>query len=474
VASHAVCAQPAIELSSESRAACRYTFSKEDEALLDSVQRGCFNYFWNEVGRPGLLAKDKTSDTVSSIASVGFQLSAIPIGVERGWITRDEGEKRTATILRTLLDRTDNKKFGVYLHYLDSKTGGPPDLRTTKHPYERLASTIDHALLQAGCMTTASYFGSDVAKAADAIIAGTNWRAMYDQSAQYLTFGWEAEGDRGVGGPGRLSPKHWQWCSDEERLIYFLAAGSPKDTHALEPSAYYRLKRVVKQHGGEPPFVVSWNGSLFTYFFASCWIDSRSFAPDNPAAFGQAGPGVQWFENSRRAVVTHRARCQDMAKQFKTLGEHRWGMAPCAFRDSYLVQDVRPNIVDKDSWLGGVTAPYAAGAAIMFAPRESMAALREFRSLRDSKSELVAWRDPAHGGYGFADSISLDPPYGDKETIGVDVGPMLLAIENARSGLVWQLFMKHEVARRAVQNLKWQPDVESPFRLASIKSIKPR
>src|SRR4029078_327590 len=145
---------------------------------------------------------------------------------------------------------------------------------------------------------------------------------------------------------------------------------------------------------------------------------SLSFAADNPAAFGQAGPRVQWFENSRRAVDTQRQRCREMASQFKTLGENRWGLAPCVFRNNYLVHEVRPNIVDRDSLQGGVTAPYAAGAAIMFAPRESVAALREFRSLRDSKSELVAWRDPAHGGYGFVDSFSLDPPCGQNETLG--------------------------------------------------------
>jgi hypothetical protein len=313
-----------------------------------------------------------------------------------------------------------------------------------------------------------------VAKAADAIIANTEWRAMVDPNAQYLSFGWQAESDRGVGGPGRLSPKRWKWCSDEERLIYFLAAGAPNDAHAVEPSAYYRLKRVVKQHGNEPPFVVSWNGSLFTYFFASCWIDSRSFAPDNPASFGQPGPRVQWSENSRRAVVTQRQRCREMAGELKTLGENRWGLAPCVFRDNYLVQEVRPNIVNRDSWQAGVTAPYAAGAAIMFAPRECMAALHEYRSLRDSKSQPVAWHDPAHGGYGFVDSFSLDPCYGQKETLGVDAGPMLLAIENARTGLVWRLFMNHAVAQRAADKLKWQPDVESPIRLASNKTNRSR
>src|SRR4051812_21862690 len=109
----------AIEASKESLEGARYSFSPDDEKLVEQIERGCFQYFWNEVGNPGLLAKDKTSDTICSTAAVGFQLSSLPIGVERGWITKSDGEQRAITVLRTLLDRTDNKKSGIYLHFID-------------------------------------------------------------------------------------------------------------------------------------------------------------------------------------------------------------------------------------------------------------------------------------------------------------------------------------------------------------------
>src|SRR5262249_47191817 len=105
-------AEPAIEATPESLAAAKYEFSAEDEKLLDAIEKGCFQYFWNEVGKPAMLAKDKTSDTICSTAAVGFELSALPIGVERGWITRQQGEERALTVLRSLADRSDNKKFG--------------------------------------------------------------------------------------------------------------------------------------------------------------------------------------------------------------------------------------------------------------------------------------------------------------------------------------------------------------------------
>jgi hypothetical protein len=445
---------PAVEASADSLAAWQYDFSPADEALLEKVQRGCFQYFWREVGTPAMLAKDKTSDTVCSIAAVGFQLSSLPIAVERGWISRAEGHERALTVLRSLVHRHDNKKFGIYFHYLDERTGGLPDYSRTKHRYELQASTVDHALFQSGAMTAASYFGGDVEKLVDVICSDANWHAVYDQESGWITMGWRATTERGPNGPGEIRPSFWEYSSDEERLIYFLAVGSPSEEHTVEPTAYYRLRRPLKRHGERPPYVVSWNGSLFTYFFSHCWIGYRHLAADDPGQFGIDAPGVDWFENSRRAVLTHRARCIEASAEFPTLSANRWGLAPCSFRDHYFVHEVRPNFSDNDVWYDGVVPPYAAGSAIMFAPVESIAAMREYISLKGPDGRLLAWRDPAQGGYGFVDSFSLDPPYGHEDNLGIDAGPLLLAIENVRTGLVWRLFMQHDVAERAVGRLQ--------------------
>jgi hypothetical protein len=109
-------AEQAIVRSEEAEASIRYRFSKEDEQLLDEIQRGCFEFFWKEVGDPVPLVKDRlTNSEVSSLAGVGFQLSALPIGVERGWITQRQGEERAHAILQAIIDRDDNKKHGIYL-----------------------------------------------------------------------------------------------------------------------------------------------------------------------------------------------------------------------------------------------------------------------------------------------------------------------------------------------------------------------
>jgi hypothetical protein len=449
--------EPPIVASPDSLAAWDYKLTADDEALLDKIERGCFQYFWKEVGHPALLARDKSSDTICSTAAVGFQLSSLPIGVQRGWITRVEGEQRALTILHALVDRQDNKKYGIYFHFIDEDTGGLPDFSKTKYPYELQASTVDHALLQAGVMTAASYFGGDVAKLADQIVRDADWRAFEPDEGGYINFGWHADTNRGVDGPGEMAGNFWQWASDEERLIYFLAVGAPDEDHAASPAAYYRLQRRIKQHRGQPPYVVSWNGSLFTYFFAHCWIDYRHLAADDPNAFDVDEPVVDWFENSRRAMLTQRQRCIEVSHKFPTLAENRWGLAPCTFRDDYLVHEVRPNLSDKDEWYDGVLPPYAAGSAIMFTPVESLAALREYKSLVGPDGRPLAWRDPEQGGFAFVDSFSLSPPYGHDDNLGIDEGPMLLAIENVRSGLIWRLFMQHDVARRAVERLRLAP-----------------
>jgi hypothetical protein len=156
-------------------------------------------------------------------------------------------------------------------------------------------------------------------------------------------------------------------------------------------------------------------------------------------------------------VLTHRHRCLAQADQYRTFGKDRWGLSACAGRDGYIVPEVRPNIANVDQWHDGTIAPYAAGSAIMFTPRESLAALRAFRDLTDDEGQPVAWRDPAQGGYGFVDAFNLDQGYASDDYVGIDQGPLLAAIENARTGLIWRLFMRHEAVQRSLKRLRLEP-----------------
>ena len=135
-------------------------------------------------------------------------------------------------MLRTLTSRNDNKKYGIYFHFVDERHGGQPDFSRTLYHYELTASTVDHAILQAGVMTAAVYFGGEVAEAARPIVDDANWTKMYDKQAGYMTMGWKASTLRGVNGPGKRLSAHWKFASDEERLVAFLAVGARKDTRS--------------------------------------------------------------------------------------------------------------------------------------------------------------------------------------------------------------------------------------------------
>ena len=427
-------------------------FSVADESLLDEVQHAAFNYFWNEVGSEAKLAKDRLHAPVASIASVGFQLAALPIGVQRGWISADQGRRRALTVLRSLIERRDNKYRGMYLHFPDHNTAGPSD-----SGYEGVASTVDTALLIAGAIPAGTYFGGDVSDLVDRLIREADWKAYARPPDGFLSMGWRPRNLHDMDAGGAFLNWDWHDASDEERLIYFLAVGTPVREHAVAPRTYYKLHRVVKGYDDLPPFVVSYPGALFTYFFSQLFIDYRAFGPDDPEVFGVDQVRVDWFENARRAVLTHRRRCIEQAGRFKTFATDRWGLSACVGRDGYIVPQVRPNLSEQDQWHDGTVAPYAAAAAIMFAPVESLRAIRAFRGLTDAASQPVVWRDPATGGYGFVDAFNLDQSYASDDYVGIDQGPILLAIENARTGLIWRLFMRHAASRRAVQRLKWTP-----------------
>ncbi len=428
--------------------ACRHRFSPADEALLEQIQHGCFLFFWNEVGTPSGLAKDRMKGPVASVAAVGFQLASLPIGVEHGWITRGQGEARARTVLTSLVTRSDNKKYGLYLHFVDLDTGG-----LSRSGYEVLASTVDSALLMAGAVTAGEYFGGAVKQLADRMIADANWMAFAGGPDGFLSMGWGPSDKTSLAGPGTFHRLRWHVASDEERLVYFLAVGSSTPAHAVAPEVYYRLERIIKRHADMPPYAVSPQGTLFHYFFSHCWIDYRSLGVDRPDRWGVATVPIDWFENSRRAVLTHRRRCIEQQDRFGTLSADRWGLSACAGRDGYLVPEVRPNGIDKDDFRGGTVAPYAAGASIMFVPVEAMAALRAFHELADDRGRPFVWRDPEAGGYGFVDCFNLDQRFASDDYVGIDQGPMLLGIENARTGLIWRLFMGSGTAQAAVRRL---------------------
>lgn len=430
-----------------------YEFSAEDAEFLNEVQHGCFLYFWNEVGTPAKIAKDRKLGPVASIAAVGFQLSSLPIGVERKWITREQGAERAATVLRALLDRDDNKKWGMYLHFPDVDTAGP-----SKHGYECEASTVDTALLIAGAIPAGEYFGGEVAALVNRLVSEADWKRYAVAEKGFISMAWKPANKKSFDGEGEFMKHHWWVASDEERLVYFLAVGTPNTAHAVDPALYYKLQRkmATDEPGAPLPFAVSWNGSLFTYLFSHCWMHYAILGKDDPSRLGIDAPRIDWFANSRAAVLAHRERCAAQVECKSSLGANAWGLSACDGEKGYIVPSLRPSFENADRTFDCTIAPYAAGTAIMMTPMESLAALHAFRDLKDAAGKPLVWNAPDQGGYGFVDSFRLSgkTPWVSKDNIGIDVGPMLLGIENARTGLIWNLFMQSQTAQLAVERLR--------------------
>ena len=258
-----------------------------------------------------------------SVAGVGFQLAALPVGVERGWITREEGEARARTILRALADNPENRKAGRVL--TTTSTGGRP-VRSGVGP-ELVVSTIDSAILLAGVGVAASYFGGEVRATGDRLIDGTDWAFFVsgdDARAHergFISLGWKPADPAFPVGEGSLLPYYWLDNGDEHRLVVFMANTPSDPARRVPPEMYYRLRRrALGSYGNSGPMVwFPWSGALFTAFFAHCpslttrasaWTTPPpSASSDGPASIGGRTVGATCGCTRSRRWKTHWA-CQ--------------------------------------------------------------------------------------------------------------------------------------------------------------------
>lgn len=468
-----------------------FAFSAEDEALLDAVQRGAFNFLWTAVTPGSGMVVDRTSALAKNFVSnagVGFQLSALVIGVERGWITRAQGEERALSILRTLVNNPTNRHFGMLYHYLDGTTGGQPS-----ESWEHAVSTVDAALFYAGSLPAGMYFGGEVRQLADRLFAEADWSKFYITSLDApmakgrkmepydlnkFTLAWKPTDKLQPNGPGSFIPYFWLDSGGEHKLVAFMAASAPRPEHRVGPEAYYNLRRPVGVHtgaGGEigPMVYLPYSGSTFIQFFAHCWIDYGAMGVDDPSRFGIARRArVDWWENSRRHTLMHRAYARENPKGLPSLGENAWGLSASDFPGGYHVPGVIPSHVrltgeepnfdfateDVRTEPGdGTIAPYGAGGCIMFDPAAAVAAMRHYKSLKAEDGSPLVWRDPASGGFGFMDAYNEKgkdgKPWVGQDCLAIDQGPLILAIENARTGLIWNLFHSHPAIKDGMGRL---------------------
>jgi hypothetical protein len=400
--------------------------------MLDSIQQGAFGYFQHETNAVNGLVLDKTSpDWPASIAAVGLGLAVYPVGVERGFVTRTEAAERTLTALRFFWrsrqgpepDTTGHK--GFYYHFLDMRSGA--------RAWQCELSTVDSALLLAGMLTSAEYFDRntpsehEIRDLAERLYARVDWQ-WAQNGGLTVTHGWKPESG--------FLPYRWEGY-DEALLVYLLGLGSP--THPLPPESYrawastYEWKTIYD-------IQYLYAGPFFTHQLSHVWVDFRGIQDEFMREHG-----IDYFENSRRATIVQQQYGIRNPGGFAHYGELCWGITasdgPGDFTRKidgiqrrffdYLARAVPYGPDD------GTIAPWAVVASLPFAPENVLPTIADFTRYHragDHRYGFKATFNPT-----FPDPGALPNGWVSPWHFGINEGPIVIMIENYRSGLLWQL-----------------------------------
>ncbi|HVY71376.1 MAG TPA: glucoamylase family protein [Verrucomicrobiae bacterium] len=405
-----------------------------DAEFLETLQHTAFEYFWREANPENGLVRDRSEpNSPSSIAAVGFGLTAIPIGVEHGWITRDQGCERALRTARTFWETPQGANIagnagvkGWYYHFLN--------LDTADRAWQCELSSIDTALLLAGVLSAREFFDGatpgeiELRRLANQLVHRVDWRWMAN-GEDSLTMGWKPE-----------SGFHkMRWIGyNEAMILYVLALGAGENP--LPPAAWGKWTSGYEwsTHHGQ-----SYIGfqPLFGHQYSACWIDFRNVADRYTRE-----KGITYFENSRRATLAQIGYAIANPSKFTGYSSNVWGITACD----------GPGIKGYHGYAGrglalfddGTIAPTAAGGSMVFTPAESLGALRYFYD----QFRLKLWC-----AYGPRDAFNLTADWWADDVLGIDQGPILLMAENYRTGAVWKRFMRCPEIQEGLKRAGFEP-----------------
>jgi hypothetical protein len=439
----------------------------DDDALLDLLERRSCQHFldWSSRhdGSYGLPRDRSATRDKLTLGGAGFALAAYAICAERGWIGRAAAADRARRALAAL-DRPDRLgpngsgslgQRGFLYHFVGlDGTRWQPD----GAPDEVEVSTIDTALAVLGALVARAYFDGGAAAEgeirgrASALYDRVEWPFMFDEARRQFRLSWKpgpATGGFGVpdaDGDGHYAgtpadPLTLDFYTDEAAIVSLLAIGSR--THPVAPAAWCGWAREGT------PFIRSWPGSLFTYQFLHAFLDTRTLHP----AACPGHPPDDWFANSRAAMLAAIEYAE--SAPFPTYGPDAWGISAAEGPDDgYAPYGVPALAHDPDPPQDGTVTYYAMLAGVSFGDDLRARAVSALRS---------AWaRGHWHPRFGLPDAfhdaapnaaLGGARPWVNRVGYAIDVGPMLLHLENARSGLVWRLLARDPGLRQALARL---------------------
>ncbi|MFA6269444.1 MAG: glucoamylase family protein, partial [archaeon] len=429
-----------------------------DADLLDQTEAKAANYFYEQVLSNGFV-KDTTDTPYASTAATGFGLATLTIMAERygttaNWIyTPTQLRARANKILDNIIliqnGQAENPLFygthGVLYHFIkpDNSNAGSE------------VSTVDTALLFAGAITAGDYFGGEVKDKANTIIGAADWSYFQktpennfntkqgNTNLYQFTMSWFPTTGQNI--------QTWDMPTDESILVSVIALATNPNNLNYQKSLF-SWPRVIRSYAGYD-VVNSYDGTLFTYEFAHFFIDFNKIGADAPAGISPGVPAVDWWQNSINAAKANRQFCINNSSSYSSYGPDSWGLSS-VYRpagDYYGRLGALPNynmVASHD----GTVAPYSSISTMPFFKSEDGGLLANnlgFRVLRNlyDKRYYNLW-----SLYGPKDSFNeknaISPLY-----LGLDQGPIAISIENYKTGLIMNQFMKNDSVKAALKKV---------------------
>ena len=384
-----------------------------DEELLTLVQKKTFGYFW-DFGHPvsGMARERSTSGNTVTSGGTGFGVMAMIVAAEREFITRDEALQRIRQIV-TFLDTRCTRYHGAFAHWINGETGETLPFST----YDNGADMVETSFLFQGLLTARQYFNSNAP-------AETKLRGDITRLWEEIDWTWFRKEDENVL-YWHWSPQHkWQinlkiegW--NESLITYLLAAASP--THSIPKGVYDQgwarnggMRNGASYHGLTLPLGPDYGGPLFFAHY--------SFLGLNPN--GLKDEYVDYWEQNRNHTLINYNYCVENPQGYSGYSQHCWGLTASDGNQGYSAHSPTN---DK-----GVITPTAALSSMPYTSEESMAALHFFYYKLGDR----LWKQ-----YGFIDAFNLTEEWYANDFLAIDQGPIIVMIENYRTGLIWNLFM---------------------------------
>lgn len=401
-----------------------------DDELLTLVQKQTFKYFWDFAHPVSGLTRERNNSLrlpnngVVTFGGSGFGVMAIIVGIEREFITREEGAESMLKILN-FLNKDAQHYHGIWPHWMNGSTGETVSFSRKDDG----ADLVETSFMFEGLLAAHQYFTKETKE--EKQIRGlinklwreAEWNFFTKNGEDVLYWHWSPNN----GWAMNMPVKGYNECL----ITYVLAASSP--TYPIKESVYHNgwtnsktFKNGEKYYGITLPLGPKFGGPLFFTHYSFMGLDPR----------GLTDQYADYWEQMVNHTLINRQYCIENPNKYVGYGNNCWGLTAS---DSDTGYSAHSPTNDR-----GVITPSAAVSAIAYTPKYSMEAIRYFYE------ELG---DKLWGQYGFKDAFNLSKNWFAESYLGIDQGPIIVMIENYRTQLIWELFMSHPDIKQGLKRL---------------------